>query len=220
MSVVRWQGTDASEVDVPVVDAAVGLARRVQLAASVPRAMADADPSGSAGGIGTSYFSAKIAVLTTAKPLMKLSVAPTLEVLGSGVLTPDQGRAHFGLPVSIEVARGAARLYGSGGYFSRGVWFTGVGVGVAASDRVFSSFGYSRSWRTTDAVDVPVADRARNEVTGAVSYAITPNVSLFGSIATTIATLDENGAGTTLGAGVSFFFTPAASSKPPTKRRE
>src|SRR5207244_1845076 len=66
MSVVRWQGSDASEVDVPVVDAAVGLTRRVQLAASVPRSMTDVDPSGAAGGIGTSYFSAKIAVLATA----------------------------------------------------------------------------------------------------------------------------------------------------------
>ena len=220
MSVVRWQGSDASEVDVPVVDAAVGLTPRVQLAATVSRAMAGTDPSGAPGGVGTSYFSAKIAALNSATPLMKLSVAPTLEVLGSGVLqAPDECRAHFGIPVSVEVDRGAARVYASAGYFSRGVWFTGLGVGAQASDRVFVSIGYSRSWRTTDALDVPIADRARNEVTGSVSYALTSNVGVFGSIATTLATLDENGAGTTVGAGMSFSFRPAVQPESGRKRR-
>jgi hypothetical protein len=41
-----------------------------------------------------------------------------------------------------------------------------------------------------------------------VSYALTPQVSLFGSAGHTIATLDESGAGSTLGGGIAFFLLP------------
>jgi hypothetical protein len=212
MSVVRWQGSGVSEVDIPVVDAAVGLTPRVHLAMTVPRVLGSADPSGALGGMATSYFSAKIAVVNDAKRSVKLSVAPTLEVLGRGVLqslAPGARRAHFGLPVSAEIGRGGVRLYGGAGYFSRGVWFTGGGVGGRASDKVYISAGYSRSWRRSDGLAVPISDRDRNDINGAASYSVTPNVSVYGSLARTIATLEENGAGTTVAGGVSFFFVPA-----------
>jgi hypothetical protein len=212
MSIVRWQGAGVSEVDVPVVDVSVGLAPRVHLTASVPRVVGSVDPAGAAGGVGTSYFSAKIAVVNGSTRAVKVSVAPTLELLGNGVLqsiSAGERRAHFGLPASIEGSRGPARLYGSAGYFSRGIWFTGGGVGVRTTDKVYVSAGLSRSWRTNDAIDVPLADRARTDVTGSTAYALAPTVSVFGSIGRTIATLDENGAGTTVAAGVALSFTPA-----------
>lgn len=210
MSVVRWQGSGVSEVDVPVVDAAIGLAPRVHLTASVPRVAGSGDPEGAAGGVGTSYFSAKIAVFNDARRSVKLSVAPTLEVLGRGVTqsTIGERRVHFGLPVSAEMDRGPTRLYAGAGFFSRGVWFTGAGAGVRATDKVFVSAGFSRSWRRDETQAVPLADRDRNDVSGSVSYAVTPSVSVFGSLARTIATLEENGAGTTLAGGVSFFVAP------------
>jgi len=212
MSVVRWQGAGISEVDVPVVDAAIGVAPRVHLTATVPRVVGSVDPSGAAGGVGTSYFGVKIALLNESKRSIKLSVAPMLELLGRGVmqsLSAGERRAHFGLPASIEASRGPARLYGGAGYFSRGIWFTGGAVGVRTTDKVYVSAGYSRSWRTNDAVDVPLSDRARTELTGGAAYALTPTVSVFGSIGRTIATLDQNGAGTTVAAGVALAFTPA-----------
>jgi len=212
ISVVRWQGNGISEVDVPVLDAAIGLAPRVHFTMTVPRVVGSADPSGALGGVGTSYFSAKIAAINDAKRSVKLSVAPTLEVLGRGVLqglTPGERRVHFGLPVSAEVNRGGVRLYGGAGYFTRGVWFTGGGIGGRASNKVYVSAGYSRSWRRSDGLDIPISDRDRNEATGSASYAVTPNVNVFGSLARTIATLEENGAGTTIAGGVSFFFAPA-----------
>jgi hypothetical protein len=211
MSVVRWQGSDISEVDAPVIDAAIGLAPRVHLTMTVPRVVGSEDPLGAAGGMGTSYFSAKIAAINDAKRGLKLSVAPTLEVLGSGVLqsmTEGERRAHFGLPVSVELDRGRARLYAGGGYFTRGVWFTGAGVGARVNDKVFVSGGFSRSWRGSDVPDVPLSDRDRKEITGSGSYAVTPQISVYGALGRTIATLDENGAGTSLVGGVSFFFAP------------
>ena len=211
MSVARWQGSGISEVDVPVIDAAIGLARRVHLTATVPRVVGSEDPLGPAGGVGTSYFSAKIAAFDDAKRRLKLSVAPTLEVLGRGVLqsTGDaERRVHFGLPVSVQLDRGPARLYAGGGYFTRGVWFTGAGAGTRLNDKVFVSAGFSRSWRRSDVADIPLSDRDRKEITGSGSYALTPQIGVYGAIARTIATLDENGAGTSLVGGVSFFYAP------------
>jgi hypothetical protein len=210
MSVVRWQGSGISEVDAPVIDAAIGLAPRVHLTITVPRVVGSEDPLGPVGGMGTSYFSAKIAAINDAKRGLKLSVAPTLEVLGSGVLQSTEGerRAHFGLPVSVELDRGRARLYAGGGYFTRGVWFTGAGVGTRVNDKVFVSGGFSRSWRGTDVPDVPLSDRDRKEITGSGSYAVTPQINVYGALGRTIATLDENGAGTSLVGGVSFFIAP------------
>jgi len=211
LSVARWQGSGISEVDVPVIDAAIGLAPRVHLTMSVPRVVGSEDPLGPVGGMGTSYFSAKIAALNDAKRGLKLSVAPTLEVLGSGVLqstTAGERRAHFGLPVSVELDRGRARLYAGGGYFTRGVWFTGAGVGSRVNDKLFVSGGFSRSWRGSDVPDVPLSDRDRKEITGSVSYTVTSQVSVYGALGRTLATLDENGAGTSLVGGVSFFFAP------------
>jgi len=211
LSVARWQGGGISEVDVPIVDAAIGLTPRVHLTMSVPRVVGSEDPLGPVGGMGTSYFSAKIAALNDARRGLKLSVAPTLEVLGSGVLqstTAGERRAHFGLPVSVELDRGRARLYAGGGYFTRGVWFTGAGVGSRLNDKLFVSGGFSRSWRGSDVPDVPLSDRDRKEITGSASYTITPQVSVYGALGRTLATLDENGAGTSLVGGVSFFFAP------------
>jgi hypothetical protein len=211
MSVVRWQGSGISEVDVPVIDASIGLAPRVHLTATVPRVVGSVDPLGPVGGVGTSYFSVKIAAINDAKRSLKLSVAPTLEVLGRGVLqsmTEGERRVHFGLPVSLELDRGPARLYAGGGYFTRGVWFTGAGVGTRLNDKVFVSGGFSRSWRGSDVPDIPLSDRDRKEITGSGSYALTPQVSVYGAIARTIATLDENGAGTSVIGGVSFFYAP------------
>src|SRR6516162_9967489 len=81
IGVMRWQGTDISEVDAPVVDAAIGLAPRLQLSASVPRIVGDQDPAGAAGGVGTSFVTAKIQAATNRAKTVKLAIAPTLRLL-------------------------------------------------------------------------------------------------------------------------------------------
>ena len=210
VSMVRWQDSGASEVVAPVVDVAIGLAKRMHLTASVPRVPGSAGGVDAGSEIGTSFFSVKVAMFDDPKRGVKLSVAPTLEMLGSGVLQsiePGASRVQFGLPVSAELDRGALRLFAGGGYFSGGVWFSGVGAGIRVSPRVSYSGSFSRAWRRAEVPGVP-SDRDRNEVSGSASYAVTPRISVFGSLGRTIATLDENGAGTTLGCGFSVFFKP------------
>jgi len=88
------------------------------------------------------------------------------------------------------------------------VWFSGLGAGIRVNSKVFLSGSFSRAWRRAAVAELP-SDRDRNEVSGSAAFTVTPRVSVFGSLGRTIATLDENGAGTTLGCGLSLFFSPA-----------
>ena len=210
MSIVRWSGSGVSEVDAPVIDVAVGVSRRVHVTATVPRVVGSDDPVGAAGGTGTSYIGAKVALVDPAKHRIKLTLSPMIEVLSRGVVetSEDGRRLHIGVPASAEIDSGRARLYAGTGFFSRGIWFAGAGAGLRATDKLFVSIGYNRSWRTSAVLDTLIASRARTEVTGGLAYATAPNISLFGSMGRTIRTPDENGAGRTISGGVAFSFTP------------
>ena len=213
ISTIRWWGSGLSEVNIPIVDVALGLTRRVQVSASVPRVVDGTQPGGAVGGLGTTYFGAKIGVLENREHTAKFAVLPTIEVLSPGVvesLAPGEHRVQLGIPVSGEIDRGRLRLYGATGFFTRGAWFTGVGTGFVVNDKVAVSTGLSRAWRKSAVPDVPLGDRDRNELSGSVSYGFTSAVRGFASLSRTIATLQENGAGTTIGCGVSFFFTTPA----------
>jgi hypothetical protein len=117
------------------------------------------------------------------------------------------------LPVSVELDRGAARVYAGSGYFSRGVWYAGAGAGVQAAPSVALAASFTRSWTSAATPDVPIGLRDRNEISGSALYVLTPNIGVFGSIGHTIATTDANGAGATFVAGISLSAQPAKISK-------
>lgn len=210
-SVTRWQGGGLSEVNVPVVDAAVGLTPRVQVGASVPRIAGSGDPEGTGGSIGTTFFNAKIAVYSDQDRRVSVAVAPTMEVLSqaAAAATGDgRARTHFGMPVSLDVERGAVRFYGSTGYFSPGVWFAGAGAARMVSDRVGIAISFSRAWSSPLVDDPAVIGPSRNDLSGGVSLDLTPHVGVFGSIGRTLGTSAESGAGTTLSIGLSLTTGP------------
>jgi hypothetical protein len=193
---------------VAVVGLATGLAPRLQIGASIPR-VTGGDTSAVVGGLGTTFVSAKVAVLTAGTSGVKLAVAPTIEILGEGALqsfAPDVSRTQFGLPVSLEIDRGTLRVFGSAGFFSRSVWFAGGGIGAQATPRVAVAVAFSRAW-TTGAIDAIVGDR--QEVSGSLAFSPRPQMSLFGSLGRTIGTADQDGAGTTLTGGVMFLLAPS-----------
>ena len=204
VSSTRWSGTDLSEVNFPVVDTSVGLTPRLQIGASVPHIVGGADGT-PVGGVGTSYITSKIAVLTGASEI-KLAVSPLLQILGDAAvqsLVAGDGRVQFGLPVSVELAQGPARVFASTGFFSRGIWFAGGGVSVQATPKVGASLSFTRSWSNDSATGVS-ADR--RELSGGASYLVKPQVAVFGALGRTIGTTDESGAGTTVSGGVSVLF--------------
>lgn len=214
----HWQGNGIGETDLPVANVSLGLNSRFQFTASVPHVVAD-DAAGVVGGLGTTYFSVKYAAYANDALGLKVAVAPTLEVLGTGVLqslAPGESRTQIGLPVSVEIDRSGRRFYASTGWFSRGVWFAGLGAGTQVTSRIGVSASFSRAWTTPDAATALTRDRT--EVSGGLAYALVPHVNVFGSVARTIATLDENGAGTTFAGGVSFYVSPPASLHPRPRR--
>jgi hypothetical protein len=220
LSMSRWQGDGIGETTLPVVNFAVGLTDRFQFAVSVPRVVAD-EASGVAGGIGTTFVSGKYQAYVNDRGV-KIAVAPTLELLGTNVLTslgPDEKRAQFGLPVSLELDSGGRRAYFSSGWFSRGVWFAGAGLGLQVRPRVGVSASFSRSWTSAPAGSALLESRDKAEFSGGVGFALAPHVSVFASAAHTIATTPENGAGATVSAGMSFYIPPPARLAPARRPR-
>jgi hypothetical protein len=219
VSMSHWAGDEIGETTMPAVNVAVGLAERFQVAVSVPHVVGDA-ASGVAGGLGTTFVSAKYAALVSDRGV-RVAVAPTLELLGTGVLSalgPDESRAQFGLPVSLEIDGEGRRAYFSSGWFSRGVWFAGAGVGFQVQRRIGVSGSFSRSWTSAagEAIDL---SRDRAEFSGGIGVALASHASVFGSVSHTIATTTENGAGATISAGMSFYIAPAHTTRPKTPPR-
>jgi hypothetical protein len=208
VSAMRWAGSGISEVDFPIVDAAIGLTRRVQLSATVPRITGN-ESAGIAGGLGTSYFSAKIALINDST--VRVAVSPLVEILGSGAvqsLPAGDSRYQVGVPFSVEAGSGPVRVFGAAGFFSRGAWFAGGGTGVQLSPEMGASLSFTRSWAPSEVEGVR---RDRNELAGGVSYFVTPQIAVSGSLGHTVATIAENGAGLSIGGGVTFIFAPGAS---------
>jgi hypothetical protein len=206
VSMARWQGTDVSQLSFPVIDAAVGLMPRLQLGASVPRVAGSADSSTAGAGLGTSFFSAKVGILPENRLGVKVALVPTVEILSAAAMQfgpVEQGRTQWGLPVSVGLDRGPLSLYTSAGYFSPGVWYAGAGAGRQIRDRLGVALSLSRAWTTSSAMGTAITPPSRNDLSGGISVDVTPNVGVFGSIGRTIATAQENGAGTTVSMGLS-----------------
>jgi hypothetical protein len=205
MTIVRWQGSDLSEIEAPVFGVAYGISNRVQLGLSVPHVVGD-DATGIQDGMGTTFASLKIGVLGQSGSDVKLAVAPSLEVLSKSAaeaLGPDESRAHVGLPVSLEVDHGALRVFASAGYFSGGTWFAGGGAGTTVGRRGAVGIAFDRAWMT-DETGAIVHDR--RDLSGSAAFAVSSRVSVFGSLGTTVATADLDGAGVTVNAGILITF--------------
>jgi hypothetical protein len=50
--------------------------------------------------------------------------------------------------------------------------------------------------------------RSRSEISGGVYYFLKPQIAIYGSMGHTIAMTDENGAGLSVGTGVTFLLVP------------
>jgi hypothetical protein len=206
LSMVRWQGSGLSETSIPVIDGAVGLTPRVQLGATVPRVLGSSDPAGAQGGLGTTFFNAKIGVVGDDTRMFRVAVSPTLEILSQasmlGVAT-DQSRTQWGLPVSVDVDHEGTRFFGSSGYFSPGVWYLGAGAARQLTERIAVTGSLSRAWSSSTSLDATVPGPKRHDLSGGASFDVNEHFGVFASIGRTLGTAAEDGAGTTLAFGMS-----------------
>lgn len=115
---------------------------------------------------------------------------------------------HWALPGSIEVQGKGFRVYGSGGYFSRGALFASGALEVPLSERIVAFGSLTHSYSThPDPLAVSMGlNQQRSDVTGGATYVVTPAAIVFGSIGRTISGHDPTSASLALNVGVSLVF--------------
>jgi hypothetical protein len=108
-------------------------------------------------------------------------------------------------------------MFASTGFFTRGAWFAGGGAGFPLTPRSGASISFTRSWARTDFDGV---NRSRSEIAGGVYYFVKNQIAIYGSLGHSVATSIENGAGLSLGTGVTFLMVPRqpAAQKPRSRR--
>ena len=206
----HWRLAGMAQTNVPMLGGGVGVTDRLQVSASVPFYRVSA-PTWSAHGLDDVYLSGKYLVLdpTLTVSEVGLAISPLVEVLSADA---GDGRVHFALPVSIELRRAPFRVYGSGGYFTRGAVFGGGALewtsarGVSLTGAVMQS--YSVKAPTVMATDL---ERRHADVSLGVATPVVRSVSVYGSVGRSLTSVASGGASLAVTGGVSFRFNAASS---------
>lgn len=196
------------EFDMPVMDSAVALHKRVQFGASVPYYHVGEPGGPTTRGLGDLYLSSKIQLREPTEKQLGFSVTPVLELL-SAAPEPGESRMAWGIPVNIELRRSKWRTFASAGYFSRGSLFASGAFEAQVSDSVWAIGSISRS-HSIDSDPLSVAlglSQTRTDVTGGGTVQVTPRVSVFGAVGRTISRRDANSAVVMVSGGMSYSFT-------------
>ena len=219
VSVGRYHSTGGHQVDFPVIDTAVGWTDRVQLGLTVPYSHVSALDGTHASGRGDVYLAAKILLLDRLSTNgTALAITPLVEVLSDP--DPLKGGRHFwGLPVSGEVRASSFRVYGAGGYFSRGVVFGSGAVEVPLTDRLVTTtaLSWTRSLAADELADALDLSTSRADLTFGTAYTLNSSVAVFGSIGRTLSRIDANSATMSLNGGVALMFASKGAT-PPSRR--
>jgi len=204
-----WKTPVYREIDLPTVDSGYALNRRVQVGMSVPYYRASAPGGPVSHGFGDVYLNAKVQLRAPGAGRTGFGVIPMVEVLS--VAPPAGGsRVQWALPASIERQGSNWRVMGTGGYFSRGAMFGAGAFERALSSRAWLTGSVSHSY-STHHDDLSAAlgfKKARTDVSGGLTYAVTPVTSVYGSLGRTISGHDDNSATLIATAGVSFGVKP------------
>ena len=138
----RWSTQYGHETDAPTVFAAVGIAPRVQFAASGLHYSSAYTDGFTSSGRGDVYLMGKVAVISPREHPGGVAISPVLEILSDLSLAyrgAGASRVTWGLPVSLQYTATKVRVYGSTGYFSRGSVFGSAGVEAFVTSRVIVS---------------------------------------------------------------------------------
>jgi hypothetical protein len=217
-SIGYWKSPLGRQIDMPSSDIGYGLSPRVQVGFTMPYYRSRYDGGAAASGLGDVYLNAKVNVVDATKNSRRLGVAviPVFEILSG--LPEGSGRWHWGLPVSAEIQQGPVRLYGAGGYFSRGAIF-GSGAVEWTSSRgytVTGSLTHGYSLTTDPLSDALGLNRQRVDVSGSVSRAVAKSIAIYGGAGRTLSRADANSTRISLSGGIVTFFNCPA---PATRRK-
>ncbi len=188
-----WRGESNRQIDAPVASAAVGLSRRIQAGGSLSfYHFRDADGV-SENGFGNVSLYGKVQILDPyrAPNAVGVAVAPLVE------LSPGSEDAFgWALPVNVEAHRGALRLYGSAGYFSRGSVFGTVAADVPIGSRLSLSGTFGQSYAR--------AGTHQTSIGAGLSVGLSATNGVYVGIGRTYLPLDVGPGGVSLAGGLSF----------------
>ena len=195
------------EVDLPSIDSGFAVNRKLQVGMSVPYSLANEPGSTVARGFGDVYLSGKYQVRAPSAKRLGFAVIPLVEVLS--VAPPSGSRVQWALPVSVEQQHSGWRLMGTGGYFSRGALFGSGAVEFELSERAWAtgSLSHSYSLKSDELSAALGLTRARTDVSGGLTWALRPDIGIYGSLGRTISSRDNNSASLVAAVGVSFGVT-------------
>ena len=209
ISIGHYRSLGGRQTDFPIVDGAFGLTPRLQVGVSVPYYRLTFNDGTRISGLGDVYPSTKVSIVApeNTERRIGLALSPVLEVLGN----PDpitNSRVFWGLPVNVELRRDRYRVYGSGGYFSRGALFGSGALEVPVHERVILTgvLAYTRALNEDPGADTLALSRIRMDVSGAAAYVLSPSFVLFGSLGRTISAKDVNASSLVVSGGISVSF--------------
>ena len=200
-----WRLGGMSQTNLPMLGGGIGVTDRLQMSASVPFYRVAA-PTGSVRGLDDVYVSAKYSVFDPTLTVSEngLAISPVVEILSADA---GDGRVHFALPVSVELRRAPFRVYGSGGYFTRGAVFGGGALewtsasGVSVTGAVIQSY----SMKTPTAPEA--IERSHGDVSVGLAAPMTGSISAYGSIGRSLTSVASGGTSLAITGGISFRFS-------------
>ena len=203
LSFTRWDTPIAVGADTPAVDFSVGITKRVQASVSAPYSRVTDRDGLQTRGMGDWYLGTKIQLRDPDAHRVGVAVAPTLEIVNGG--DPSMKRMNWLLPVNLEWHDEHVRLYASTGYFSRGVLFASGAVERAVTESLVVTGAVSHAYSSDrEALSEQIGLRRRRvDLTGSVSYVVSPALAVFGSFGRTISGLDADSTRMLASAGVS-----------------
>jgi hypothetical protein len=213
----HYNSPGSHQTDFPVADAAFGVNRRLQIGMTLPYSHYGFPDGNGASGRGDVYLNAKIPLSDpgTARDHRGLAMTPMIEILSE----PDPihgGRVFWGVPISAEMRVDRARLYGSTGYFSRGVFFGSGALEFPAARRVIATAAltWAHSLSSDTIAETTGLSATRIDLSGGAAYVLTPRIAAFGSIGRTVSHVDANASTLMLNGGVSITFSGTTHTKP------
>jgi hypothetical protein len=206
LSMSKWSMPVATGSDAPVIDLSVGLVPGVQVSVTLPYFRVSDRAGNSLNGLGDMYVASKVVLRDAATKSFGVSVGPTLEYLSKTSTTgTGLNRINWILPLNLERRLTAGRLYGSTGYFSRGVFFASGAFERVVTTKMVVSGALTHSYVTDDhAISEEIGlSRRRLDASGTVSYSVSPALAVFGSLGRTVWKRDDDATNLLATAGVS-----------------
>jgi hypothetical protein len=214
VSATYWRSSSLREVDAPSIGASVGLTPRGQFSVSVPYYHVT-DPSGlTFHGFGATYLTGKFALAQDSR--VRVAVSPSLEILSWTAANLGAHRVNVVLPLSVQSDVGAARVYGSAGYFSRGSVF-GAGAAewsVGSRGTLVASLSHSYSVKSDPVADARGVSRHRTDAGGSFYVGAGDALVFFASIGRTLSPVTETSGRLWLTGGVTINIAGPAAHTP------